>query len=49
MRGTPRPQVATPLRWQEVEEGAEDPLALDQFTPDQVLARVAEFGDLMQP
>lgn len=46
LRGKERPYVATPLGWDEVEAGAEDPDALDQFTFDQVLARVEEYGDL---
>lgn len=46
LRGRERPTVATPVDWSEVEAGAEDPLALEQFTPDEVLARVAERGDL---
>lgn len=46
LRGTARPQVATPIDWDEVAAGAEDPLGLDQFTPAQVLARVEEYGDL---
>ena len=46
LRGRERPTVATPLTWDEVEEGAEDELALDQFTVDQVLERVAELGDV---
>ena len=46
LRGTPRPQVATPVGWDEVAEGAQDPLGLDQFTPTQVLERVEEYGDL---
>ncbi len=49
LRGTPRPQVATPITWDEVAEGAEDPLGLEQFTPDQVLERVDEYGDLFAP
>ncbi|WP_182380062.1 non-homologous end-joining DNA ligase [Nocardioides sp. WS12] len=49
LRGTPRPQVATPITWDEVAEGAEDPLGLDQFTPAQVLERVEEYGDLFDP
>lgn len=47
LRATPRPQVATPVTWDEVEAGADDPLGLDQFSPGQVLARVEELGDLM--
>ncbi len=46
LRGTERPQVATPLTWAEVEKGAEDPLALEQFTPEQVLERIARHGDI---
>ena len=46
LRGLERPTVATPVTWEEVEEGAEDPLALEQFRYDEVLARVAEHGDL---
>ena len=46
LRGTPRPQVATPVGWDEVAEGAQDPLGLDQFSPTRVLERVEEYGDL---
>ncbi len=46
LRGRERPTAATPLTWDEVEAGAEDDLALDQFTMDQVLQRVAELGDV---
>lgn len=46
LRGTPRPQVATPVTWDEVAEGADDPLGLDQFSMAQVLERVDEYGDL---
>jgi bifunctional non-homologous end joining protein LigD len=46
LRGLERPTVATPLTWDEVEEGAADPLGLEQFRYDEVLARVAEHGDL---
>ena len=46
LRGTSRPQVATPVTWDEVGEGAEDELGLDQFSPTQVLERVEQFGDL---
>ncbi len=48
MRGVERPLVATPVTWDEVEAGAEDPLGLDQFRYDEVLARVAEHGDLFR-
>ena len=46
LRGVERPFVATPVTWDEVTEGAEDPLGLEQFGYDEVLARVAERGDL---
>ena len=46
LRGRERPSVATPVGWDEVEEGAEDPLGLGQFSPAEVLERVAEHGDL---
>jgi bifunctional non-homologous end joining protein LigD len=46
LRGRERPTVATPLTWAEVEAGAEDALELDQFSLEDVLARVAEHGDL---
>jgi bifunctional non-homologous end joining protein LigD len=46
LRGRERPTVATPLTWDEVEEGAADEFALDQFRYDEVLARVAARGDL---
>ena len=47
LRGRERPWVATPLSWDEVEEGAEDPVALEQMGYDQVLQRVADRGDLL--
>jgi bifunctional non-homologous end joining protein LigD len=46
LRGVERPLVATPVTWDEVEEGAEDPVGLDQFRYDEVLARVHDHGDL---
>jgi bifunctional non-homologous end joining protein LigD len=46
LRGRERPTVATPVTWDEVEAGAEDPLGLEQFRFDEVLERVAEHGDL---
>ncbi|MCD4524530.1 non-homologous end-joining DNA ligase [Nocardioides sp. cx-173] len=46
LRGKERPYVATPVSWDEVEAGAEDPEGLGQFRLDQVLARLAEHGDL---
>jgi bifunctional non-homologous end joining protein LigD len=46
LRGRERPTVATPVTWDEVLEGADDPLGLEQFRYDDVLTRVAEHGDL---
>jgi len=46
LRGVERPFVATPVTWAEVAEGAEDPLGLEQFRYDEVLARVEQLGDL---
>jgi bifunctional non-homologous end joining protein LigD len=46
MRGVERPLVATPVTWDEVAAGAEDPLGLDQFRYEQVLERIQEYGDL---
>lgn len=41
LRGRERPTAAVPLSWDEVEAGAEDELALDQFTMEEALARAA--------
>ena len=46
LRGKEKPYVATPLGWDEVEAGAEDPDAIEQLRFDQVLVRVEEYGDL---
>lgn len=46
LRGRERPYVATPVSWDEVEAGADDPLGLEQFRFDEVLDRVADLGDL---
>jgi bifunctional non-homologous end joining protein LigD len=50
LRARERPTVSTPLRWEEVEavaaSGEPERLA---FTSDDVLARVAEHGDLFAP
>ena len=46
LRGKEKPYVATPLGWDEVEAGAEDPDALEQLRFDVVLERVEEYGDL---
>ena len=48
LRGRERPTAAAPLTWEEVEAGAEDELALEQLTMDQVLERVAELGDVFE-
>ncbi|WP_181310255.1 non-homologous end-joining DNA ligase [Nocardioides campestrisoli] len=49
LRGRERPTVAAPVTWAEVEEGAEDPLALEQLDLATVLERIEEHGDLFAP
>lgn len=46
LRGRDKPLVAAPVTWAEVEAGADDALDIDQFRFEQVLARVADLGDL---
>jgi bifunctional non-homologous end joining protein LigD len=46
LRGTTTPQVAAPRTWAEIEAGAEDPDALHQMGPDEVLVRVDDLGDV---
>ncbi|MGH3413230.1 MAG: non-homologous end-joining DNA ligase [Marmoricola sp.] len=46
LRGGELPTVAAPRTWDEVEGGAEDPLALEQLRLDDVLHRAQEHGDL---
>jgi bifunctional non-homologous end joining protein LigD len=46
LRGKERPYVAAPVSWEEVEQGAEDELGLEQLRFDEVLQRVADLGDL---
>jgi bifunctional non-homologous end joining protein LigD len=46
LRGKDRPYVATPVTWEEVEAGADDPLGLDQMTYAEVLERVERLGDV---
>jgi bifunctional non-homologous end joining protein LigD len=46
LRGRTAPYVAAPRTWDEIEEGADDPAALQQLTMDEVLARVEEDGDV---
>jgi len=50
LRARERPTASTPLMWEEVEAvlGSRDPDEL-AFTSDEVLARVAEHGDLFAP
>jgi bifunctional non-homologous end joining protein LigD len=46
MRGREFPTVAAPRTWDEVEEGADDPLALEHLRFEEVLERVQDQGDL---
>jgi bifunctional non-homologous end joining protein LigD len=46
LRGKERPYVAAPVSWDEVEQGAEDELGLEQLRFDEVLDRVQDLGDL---
>jgi bifunctional non-homologous end joining protein LigD len=47
MRGVERPSIAAPLTWDELAKAVEDDdLAQLRFTPEQVLERVDEMGDL---
>jgi len=46
MRGRELPTVAAPRTWAEVEEGADDPLALEHLLFEEVLERVQDRGDL---
>ena len=46
LRGRERPAVATPVSWEEVEAGAEDPFGLEQMRTEQGLERLADLGDL---
>jgi len=49
-RATERPAVSAPLRWEEVERAlAEEDRGSLVFTPEQMLARVGEHGDLFAP
>ena len=50
LRAQPTPTVAAPLHWEEVESGAKArDVARLRFTPEQVLQRFEEHGDLMAP
>jgi bifunctional non-homologous end joining protein LigD len=44
LRAQPTPTVSTPLTWDEVESGA-----ARAFAPDEVLTRIDEYGDLLEP
>jgi bifunctional non-homologous end joining protein LigD len=46
MRGRDQPMVAAPRTWDEVEAGADDPLALEHLRFEEVLERVQDQGDL---
>jgi bifunctional non-homologous end joining protein LigD len=50
LRGTPKPQVSTPLTWDELEKLWQrgDPEAF-RFSPEDVRARVKKSGDLFEP
>ena len=46
LRGRELPMVAAPRTWDEVEAGADDPLALEHLRLEEVLERVQDQGDL---
>ena len=46
LRGRTTPYVAAPRTWEEIEEGADDPLGIEHLRYDEVLERVAEDGDV---
>ena len=46
LRGRELPMVAAPRTWDEVEAGADDPLALEHLRFEEVLERVQDDGDL---
>ena len=48
MRGRELPTVAAPRTWEEVEAGADDPLALEQVRFEEIEERIRDFGDLMR-
>jgi bifunctional non-homologous end joining protein LigD len=49
LRATPLPGVSTPVAWDEVGLAADGDMDALVFTPDDVLARVEELGDLYAP
>ena len=46
LRGRELPMVAAPRTWDEVEAGADDPLALEHLRFEEVLERVDDLGDI---
>jgi bifunctional non-homologous end joining protein LigD len=47
LRGTERPQVAAPLTWDELQQAVDkDDVSLLRFSPQRVLERIEEAGDL---
>ncbi|MBF4162351.1 non-homologous end-joining DNA ligase [Nocardioides acrostichi] len=46
LRGREKPYVATPRTWQEIEDGADDAVGIDQLRLEEVLERVGDEGDL---
>jgi bifunctional non-homologous end joining protein LigD len=49
LRATDAPGVSTPVSWDEVETAADGDTDALVFTPDDVLSRVEELGDLYEP
>lgn len=49
LRGTEAPFAATPRTWDEVEQAASGTARIEQVLFDEVLDRVAEYGDLLAP
>jgi bifunctional non-homologous end joining protein LigD len=49
LRATGAPGVSAPVSWDEVAEASEEGSGALAFTPDDVLARVEEVGDLYEP
>ncbi|HAM01358.1 MAG TPA: hypothetical protein DCQ30_03895, partial [Acidimicrobiaceae bacterium] len=49
LRARDRPGVSTPLTWDEVDATTGSDGSALAFTPDDVLARVEEDGDLFEP
>ena len=47
LRGRELPTVAAPRTWEEIEAGAEDPLAIEQLRFEEVLERIERQGDLL--